>query len=86
MEQEPDSRLNEKLDRMLRLLGMVAVRDLSQMEQIATLSRTGFLPREIADIIGTTSNTVRVALVLIRKAQKQKRKRTTVPRKEPRDD
>ncbi len=61
---------NEKLDRMLMLLGVLAVKGLTQTEQIAMLSRIGFTPKEIADVIGTTSNTVRVALVGIRKAGK----------------
>jgi DNA-binding CsgD family transcriptional regulator len=49
---------------------------LSQTEQIASLSRIGFSPKDIADVLGTTANTVRVALVSIRKAGRVKRRRT----------
>jgi len=55
----------------VKLLGVIAVKGLMQVQQIAVLSRVGFTPKEIADVLGTTANTVRVALVSIRKAEKQ---------------
>jgi len=64
-------RLSEKLDRVLRLLAIMAVRGQSQTDQIAVLDRAGFPPKEIAEIVGTTPNTVRVTLVGIRKAAAQ---------------
>ena len=76
MEETHDKELAEKLDRVLRLLAILAVKDQSQTEQIATLSRLGFPPRDIADVLGTTANTVRVALVAIRKAGRLKRRRS----------
>jgi DNA-binding CsgD family transcriptional regulator len=80
MPQEFDIRLEGKLDRMLRLLGLIAVRGLSQMQQIAILSRMGFSPKEIAEMAGTTPNTVRVALVSIRKIEKEKGRPMRFPR------
>jgi hypothetical protein len=65
----------EKLDRMLRLLALMATNGMSQTDQIATLDRAGFAPREIAGILQTTSNTVRVALVGIRRVASHKRRR-----------
>jgi len=59
--------VDERLDRALRLLAILAVRGLPQREQIAVLDKVGFRPREIAEIVGTTSNAVRVALVGIRR-------------------
>jgi DNA-binding CsgD family transcriptional regulator len=82
MANEIESLANEKLDRILMLLGVLAVKGLTQTEQIAMLSRTGFTPKEIADVIGTTSNTVRVALVGIRRAGKSGRGRNTTRGKE----
>jgi DNA-directed RNA polymerase specialized sigma24 family protein len=71
-----DDLANQKLDRALRLLAAIATRGLSQTDQIALLDRAGFAPKEIAEIVGTTSNTVRVSLVSIRRATTQgKRKR-----------
>lgn len=74
-----DERVIEKLDQVLKLLGMMAVKGLSQTEQIATLSRIGLSPKNIAEVLGTTANTVRVALVSIRKAEAggHKKKRST---------
>jgi DNA-binding NarL/FixJ family response regulator len=64
-----NSEVEKKLDRVLQLLAVVAVRDMPQTMQIATLNRAGFAPREIADVLGTTANTVRVALVGIRRTE-----------------
>ena len=75
MGQDGDFQLSEKIDRLLRLVGMIAVNGLSQTDQISTLSRCGFSPKEIADTLGTTSNTVRVALVSIRRVGRLKKRR-----------
>jgi DNA-directed RNA polymerase specialized sigma24 family protein len=69
----------------VRLLGIIAVRGLPQTQQIAILNRVGFSPKAIAEILGTTANSVRVALFGIRKAEKQG-KRMGLPRKEQRDE
>ncbi len=75
-----------KFDEMaVRLLGIIAVKGLPQTQQIAILNRVGFAPKAIAEILGTTANTVRVALVGIRKAEKQG-KRMGLPREEQRDE
>lgn len=68
MEKQAELRNDEV---MIRLLGVIAVRGLPQLQQIATLSRAGLSPKTIAEIIGSTANSVRVALVGIRKAEKQ---------------
>ena len=67
--------LKNRIDRGIHLLAVLAVKGLDQREQIALLDRAGFEPREIADVIGTTSNTVRVALVTIRRDGHQRRKK-----------
>jgi DNA-directed RNA polymerase specialized sigma24 family protein len=69
MGQDSNLNLAEKLDRGLRLLAITAIRGMPQTAQIATLSRVGFPPKEIAEILGTTANTVRVALVSIRRGE-----------------
>ncbi len=68
-----------------RLLGVIAVKGLPQVQQIAVLSRVGFPPKTIAELLGTTANTVRVALVSIRKAEKLG-KRTGLLREEADDE
>jgi hypothetical protein len=73
-----DELVVEKLDRVLRLLAVMTVKGMSQTEQIAVLDRVGFAPKEIAEIVGTTSNTVRVGLVAIRRAAAQGKRRRPV--------
>lgn len=55
-----------RLDKVIRLLAISITLDKKQNEQIEFLSNSGFKPKEIADILGTTGNTVRVALSHIR--------------------
>jgi hypothetical protein len=73
MEEQNQEMAITKLDQALKLLAMLAVKGLSQTDQIATLNRIGFSPKAIAEVLGTTSNTVRVALVAIRKAGPKKK-------------
>jgi len=62
------SKISSKLDTLIRLSALGLVRDIKvQRQQIAILSDAGFQPKQIADILGTTSNTVSVALTAIRK-------------------
>lgn len=69
MKQDSDDVLRE-LRRITRLLVLLAVENRSQKEQISALDTVGFSPKEIADLLGTTSNSVRVTLVAIRKGKK----------------
>ena len=78
MAQIDDGLVLEKLDRVLRLVAIISIKGLSQTDQIAVLNKAGFSPKEIADLVGTTANTVRVALVGIRRAALQGRKRKPV--------
>jgi DNA-directed RNA polymerase specialized sigma24 family protein len=80
MENQSQERAMARLDQAVDLLAMIAVKGLPQTEQIATLDRMGFSPKDIATVLGTTSNTVRVTLVGIRKAGGYKRKRAILPR------
>jgi DNA-directed RNA polymerase specialized sigma24 family protein len=60
----------EKLDQILRILVGAVSRGLKQREQIALLDAAGFSPKAIAELIGTSSGTVRVELVALRKTRK----------------
>lgn len=44
----------------------------TQTKQISKLNSLGFQPKEIAEILGTTANTVNVALNRLRKSKKKK--------------
>lgn len=58
--------LVRELRRANRLLALLLTKDLKQSEAISELSRAGFQPRDIADVLGTTSNTVSVALSVMK--------------------
>lgn len=60
--------ISVKMDRVAKLLALNLVKDMKkQKEQIAFLSDAGFQPKEIADILSTSSGNVRVTLHSIRK-------------------
>ena len=64
----------KKLDMLVRLSAVSFLANKTQQEKIMLLSSAGFQPKEIADICGTTSNTVRVALSMIRKKHKNSKR------------
>jgi len=64
--------LSAKLDVLIRLAALSLVRDKTQREQYVLLSSAGFQPKDIADIVGTTPNAVRVALSNIRRQKKRR--------------
>ncbi len=66
----------DELRKVQRLLSLLVTKGLKQREQIDALSRVGFSPKEIAELIRTTPNTVSVTLAQIRK-QSAKFKRNT---------
>lgn len=59
----------QELKMMKKLLAHNLLTDDSQIKQIAKLDSIGFRPKEIADILSTSSNTVNVALNRIRKSK-----------------
>jgi DNA-directed RNA polymerase specialized sigma24 family protein len=64
-----------KLDRVIRLLALNAVPAGHSLQEKATiLSRIGFAPKEIAEIIGTTPNAVSVTLSAAKRSKARKAK------------
>jgi hypothetical protein len=59
--------------RLTKLLALHLVKERPQSDQIDLLSRAGFKPIEIADLVGTTSNTVSVYLSTQKAAREKKR-------------
>jgi DNA-directed RNA polymerase specialized sigma24 family protein len=55
-----------------RLLAHNLLTGSSQTKQISKLGSIGFQPKEIAEILGTTSNTVNVALSRLRKSRQKR--------------
>ncbi|GAB5349497.1 hypothetical protein [Alteriqipengyuania sp. 357] len=67
--------INAKLDTLIRIQALVAVRDMDiQKDRIIYLSGADIRPNDIATILGTTSNTVNVAIAKHKKATAQKTK------------
>ena len=62
--------LSKRLDMLTRLLALTLVTDKQQQDQFILLNRAGFQPKEIAEIVGTTANTVRVGLSTHRRKKK----------------
>ncbi len=58
--------ISRKLDLLVRLAALSYTSGKKQQEQIMMLSVAGFQPKEIAEIIQTTANTVRVTLSTMR--------------------
>lgn len=66
--QHLDNVLSE-LRRISRLLTLLVTKDLNQRDKIALLSTAGLQPKDIAELIGRSANTVSVTLSQIRKQQ-----------------
>jgi predicted transcriptional regulator len=71
----PADNVGRQLERIANLLGLLATHGKPQVEQIAVLSGAGYTPSEIAQLVGTTPNTVSVALSQMRAARKRKKQK-----------
>ena len=79
MPQSIEQQQLERLDQILRILAILATRGLKQRDQIAILDQAGLPPKHIADLLRTTSNTVRVELVTLRRANRTGKRRNARP-------
>jgi len=82
MNESKQNEILQELQRISKLLALTITRELKQKEKIELLYSIGFQPKEIADLIGTTSNTVSVTLVEIRKEAQTSKRKTVKPSKE----
>jgi len=71
-----DKDVFKEIRQIKRLLVTLCTKGLEQKEQIRILNSTGFQPKEIAELIGTTANTVSVVLNAIKKERKNDRQKT----------
>jgi CRP-like cAMP-binding protein len=73
---EPElQQIKRSLDRIAKILAGLLLRDIEDGEQkqkISRLAQCGFNNVEIADMLGTTRNTVAVALHSLRRHRKRK--------------
>jgi DNA-binding CsgD family transcriptional regulator len=69
------SEIDAKLDTLIRIQALQSVRGMeTQKDKIVFLYGAGIRPKDIASILGTTSNTVNVAMANHKKAQSKKTK------------
>ena len=76
MPPSPEQLILDKIDKIVRILAVLATKGMKQREQIALLHQAGLQPKDIADLLGTSANTVRVELVALRKSGAAKEKRS----------
>ena len=67
MNDSNEEKILQELQRITKLLVLIATKDQVQRDRIAILSSIGFQPKEIASLLGTTPGTVSVTLTAIRK-------------------
>ncbi len=59
------------MDAIIKILALTLPKDLTQSDKIVLLSDAGFQPKEIANILGTTANTVSVTLSKVKREAKK---------------
>ena len=63
--------LIDKIDNSNKLLALLVIKGEKQAESIGRLSSAGLQPKEIAELLGTTRNTVSVILTKLKKNKKK---------------
>ena len=58
-----------RVDIVIKLIACAITEGRSQRGSIQMLSKAGFAPKDIAELVGTTSNVVRVELSTLRKTK-----------------
>jgi DNA-binding NarL/FixJ family response regulator len=66
-----DDDLAAKLDTLVRLVAIGLCNGKSQREKIEILASAGLSPKVIAEMIGTTANTVSVSLSQLRRRKRE---------------
>lgn len=69
------AQLQLEVRRLAHLVAVLGTDGKSQREQVRLLSAAGFPPKDIAKLIDTTPNTVRVALANLKKKPKNRKRR-----------
>lgn len=78
LEQEQLKAITSRLDALIRLTVLGLPETVSEDTMVSVLSQMGFQPNEIATMIGSTANAVRIRLHRIRKKTKGNQKVTNL--------
>jgi len=65
--------IKKKIDILIDLIALEITEGKDLKDQARILSRAGFKPQEIAKLLNTTANSVRVTLTLYKKDKKKKK-------------
>ena len=65
-----DAEILRELRKMSRLMAVTSMRDLTQRERIEILASAEFAPKDIAELVGTTANTVSVELSRLKRMKR----------------
>ena len=60
-----------EIKKLNKLLILLLTKDFTQNDKVLFLDNSGYTPKEIAEIIGTTSNTVSVTINKLKKRNKK---------------
>jgi DNA-binding NarL/FixJ family response regulator len=71
MDKNFEKEILKKFDTVIKLLTISSLKGEKQLEKIKILSGEGLPPKEIADLLGTSPNTVSVALNKLKKKTNQ---------------
>lgn len=63
---------NERVEKLLAMILLTNLKDEAPGERALALNRAGFLPAEIAQLLGERANTVAVQILRAKKASKKK--------------
>lgn len=66
--------LSEKLDILIKLTAINALKDKNMTEQVGILSELGLQPKNIATILGTDSHTIRTLKSRVKKKRTSSKK------------
>lgn len=71
MNESESGQIEKKLDILIKLSAIEAVRGREFREQVMILNQVGFQPKDIADLLNKSPNNISVTLNYIRKNQKE---------------
>lgn len=74
MNETKEEEILQELKRISKLIMLIGTKDLLQKDRIALLSKVGFQPKDMTDLLGIKLNVVTATLSQIRKAESQKEK------------
>ena len=86
MDENFEKELLKKFNTVIKLLTISSLKDEKQLQKIKVLSGAGLSPKDIADLLGTSSNTVSVALSNLKNKKEDKKTEDKSSSEQLRDD